>query len=116
MSNLSRAPFRFRIATRLLSESIFRRDSLCSAAGRSDSSRGVPIGRGSLPNPSWSRKLWMTASRSCRADRCSFVGIICSTDGGRGEARAEMLPPPSDVPLRRRGVFDELSDTSILAI
>lgn len=27
-----------------------------------------------------------------------------------------LLPPPSEVPLRRRGVFAELSDTSMLAI
>lgn len=50
---------------------------------------------------------------------------VAADEGGRGEARADILlllplppppPPPSDVPLRRRGVFEELSDTSMFAI
>lgn len=118
MSRLSRAVFKFRIARRLLSASVLSLCSSCWAATISFSSNGEVIGRGNFPRPSCTRKLWIMASRSCNADRCSDLPfddkLIVSAPIG---IRDVELLPPNDAPFLRRGVFVALlNDTSMFAI
>lgn len=114
MSNLSKASFKFRIAILLFSASTFNLCNLCSAAGFSESSNGVPEGRGNLPNPSCTLRFWITASRSCNADRISLAGDVSTLV--HGEDRTEALPLMT-LPLLFLLLGALLhSETSILAI
>lgn len=114
MSNLSSAILRFLIAILLFSASTFSRCNLCSAAGFSESSSGVPEGRGSLPSPNCTRKFWMTASRSCRAERISFAGEMSVLVHGCDLTEALALITLPLLFLRRGALLH--SDTSMLAI
>lgn len=95
ISSFSSALFKFLILIFLFSASAFNLCSFCSAAGFSLSSSGGPVGRGNLPKHNCIRRFCMTASRSCRAERSSFVSL-------RHE-RAESVPP-SEETLRLRPV------------
>ena len=114
MSNLSSANFKFLIAIRLFSASTFNLWSLCSAAGLSDSSRGVPEGLGSFPSPNCTLRFWMTASLSCNAVLISLAGEL--SDLVQGDDRTEALPLIT-LPLLflLRGALLQ-RDTSMLAI
>lgn len=114
MSNLSKAIFKFLIAILLFSASTFNRWSLCSAAGFSESSNGVPEGRGSFPNPNCTLRFWMTASRSCNADLISFAGELSDRVQGCDLTEALVLITLPLLFLRLGALLH--SETSILAI
>lgn len=124
MSNLSRAIFKFLIASLLLSVSIFSFESLSSACflSTSDNSRLVmllfnPFGRmwvmGRPLNPSCPLRFWIIFSLSLKAFR-RFSNSLSAISFGTDRMDDPRLMPPMLPFFFRLGVLE--SDTSILAI